>query len=351
MGKLGGAVGAIVLLAVVSCSLTTSLDGLSGAPTTDDATEAGMPDGPESTDGPGPGPGPGPADASNDSFLQDVSAPVVDGCSMAGCFTMPAGFSLVAFGATAKGAACPSGYTSPSDTVEGATLEANACTCGCSVTAQPSCATGKLFGHFDSSGSGVCGSQGGDLANNGCGTDGFLGPFGPLNEHKYKPAAASGGACSASATKNATKLDYAAQGRVCQAATMPECQGKVCPPSAAAPFRVCIGSAGDVACPAGFATKHLLGTSASFTCPANCTCGVTATCSGKLNYFATGDCSGAVGMFVLVDDACHVTDAAGASFSSHVYVPNPPANVACTKTGSSVPAAPALSQPTTVCCD
>jgi hypothetical protein len=98
-------------------------------------------------------------------------------------------------------------------------------------------------------------------------------------------------------------------------------------------------------------TMHLIGTSASFTCGSGCTCGVTATCKGKVNYFATPDCSGAVAMTVPVDDACHPTDAAGASLGSHVYVPFTPTNVACTKTGSTTPSAPALAQATTVCCD
>jgi len=45
-----------------------------------------------------------------DSLLQDVTVTVVDGCSETSCFDMPPGFGLVAFGATAKGSACPSGY-------------------------------------------------------------------------------------------------------------------------------------------------------------------------------------------------------------------------------------------------
>ena len=343
-----------MLLAVVSCSLTTSLEGLTGGPTTDGVVEGaeGGGGGAEGSGGTAEGGG-GPTDASNDSFLQDVSAPPVDGCSSTGCFVMPSNFSLVAFGATASGVACPTGFTAPVDTVEGPSVAANACTCGCSVTTPPSCATGMLVGHFDVDGSGNCGSAGGNLANNGCGTDGFLGPFGTDNEHEFAAPAASGGACSASATKDPTTLTYAAHGRVCQAATVPECAGQVCPPSldSAVPFRVCIGAAGDVACPASAPTKHLLGSSASFTCAAGCTCGVTATCKGKVNYFPTGDCSGPVGNSVFVDGNCHSTDFGGVSYLSHAYVPFSPQNVACTKTGSTAPSTPALSQPTTICCN
>ncbi len=351
MGKIGGAVGAVALLAVVSCSLTTSLDGLSGGAADDalDSSEAGTgagdKDGSPSSDGSSGGSGGG-------GLLPDVGAPVVDGCSSAGCFVMPDGFGLVAFGATAHGVACPTGFTSPTDTVEGPTLAAGACSCACSVTTQPSCATGTLVGHFDTAGSGLCDSAGGDLANMGCGTDGYLGPFGTGNEHRFKPPAPTGGACSATANNDPGKLTYAAQGRICAAAVTPECNGKVCPPSGAAPFAVCIATTGDVACPAGFPTKHLVGASASFTCSAGCTCGgVTATCKGKVNYFASGDCSGAVGMSVIADDACHSTDAAGASFGSHAYVPFTPQNVACTKTGGTTPSTPVLSQSGTVCCN
>ena len=342
MGKIGGAAGAIVLLAVVSCSLTTPLDGLSngGADETLDGTEAGT----EASTS---------SDASGDTgaSFPDVVAPSVDGCSGTGCFVMPSGFRLVAFGATAKSVACPKGFNAPTDTVEGPALAAGACSCACSVTAQPSCATGALAGHFDTAGSGLCDSAGGDLANNGCGTDGYLGPFGAGNEHKFKPPAPTGGTCSAVANKDPTKLTYAALGRVCEAAVVPQCDGKVCPPSVAAPFGACIGTTGDVACPAGFPNKHVLGTGANFTCSTGCTCGVTATCKGKLNYFASGDCSGAVGMFVIVDDGCHSTDAAGASFLSHAYVPFNPQNVACTKTGSTTPSTPALSEAETICCN
>ena len=341
VGKLGGAFVGASLLAVVSCSLTTSLDGLSGEATTDDVAEAGTAADTSAPD---------PSDASG-GLLQDVTTTVVDGCSLAGCFAMPLGFTLVAYGATAKGLACPTGFTLPADTVEGATVGANACTCGCAVTTLPSCPNGTLVGHYGGGGNLACGSAGGNLANNGCGTDGFLGPFGTGNEHQFTPPGPTAGACLASATKDATKLTYAAEGRVCRAATLPQCEGKVCPPSTAAPFNACIAAVGDVACPSGFGTKHLLGTAASFTCPSGCTCSVTAKCKGKLSYFATADCSGAVGLLTLVDDACHATDALGASFASHVYVADPVSNVACTKGGSSTPSAPALSQPTTVCCN
>lgn len=207
-----------------------------------------------------------------------------------------------------------------------------------------------LVTHQDIVGSGLCESPGAPFSSV-CGTNGFLGPFNAGVEHRFTAPAPSGGTCQASATKDASKLTYASQGRVCEVTTLPECNNKVCPPPTGGGFVTCIAAAGDVACPAGFPSKHVVGTSASFTCGPSCTCSVkAASCTGKFNYFASADCSGAIGNSVLVNDTCVSSANGGASYSSHVYVPDPPSGVACTNGGSATPSAPALSQTTTVCC-
>lgn len=340
MGRLAGRLVACAGVALAGCTLLTNIDGLVGGTPVDagggsssDVVASGVPE-----------------DASlADSILQDVGAIPVDACGTQGCFDMPTGFALVALGP--KGGSCPSGFTLPADTVEGPNLGANACTCGCSVTNAPSCATGAIVGAFGTAGGLTCPNAGGNLVNTGCGTDGFLGPFGTGNEHKYTPPAASGGSCSASAVKDTAKLTYAAERRVCQASVVPQCNGKTCPPTVGGSFSVCIAATGDVPCPLAFPTKHLVGTGASFNCSAGCTCGVTANCSGRLDYFASANCSGTAAYSIAVNNTCVATDNGGASYASHIYVANAPTQTACTKTGSTTPSTPALSGPVTTCCN
>ena len=327
-----------VLVALASCSVTTSFVGLTGG----DAglEEASAPDG-----------GGVLADGSTaDALLEDVATKGVDGCSLGDCFDMPAGFTLVAFGATAKGDGCPSGFGLPKDTVEGPKLAPDACTCECAVTSQPSCPSGVISNNFGTAGAGTCPSSGGGYANFGCATDGFLGAFTTGNEHRFTPPGPTGGSCSTSSTKDMTKLTYTAEGRICQATTVAQCEGKVCAPPVPAAFGACIASAGDVACPSAFPKKHLVGPSASFGCTLDCTCSVSATCKGKMNYYASTDCSGTAGFTAQVNGQCLPTVAGGATFASHRYFPDPPANVACTKSGKSSDLPPVLDEPATVCC-
>jgi hypothetical protein len=322
-----------VLLALGACTLG-DLQGLSGG--ADDVVNdaATAPDTTSSGDDAG--------------ILSGLDAQVTDGCGGAGCFPMPTGFALVAF-AGATQPACPTGYAQPADVVEGPTTSAGACTCGCSVTTQPSC-DGTVATHQDTIGSGLCENVGVTFAS-GCGTNGFLGPFSAGVEHRFTPPSPTGGACSASGSVHADKIAYASQGRVCPATELPTCDGKICPNAPGAGFGACIAKTGDVACPAPFSTKHLVGTSASFTCGSGCTCATHATgCTGKFNYYASSDCSGAAGNSVIVNDTCVSSAKDGNSFASHKYVPDPPSGVTCSTEGTSSPSTPSLAETTTVCC-
>jgi hypothetical protein len=346
-----------LLVTLASCTLLTSVDDLQVVPDTADTSDT-SPDGAtnnnndsgvtSSTDATVIVDGGSPI---VDSFLEDVQETVVDGCSTTGCFTMPTGFSLVAFNATASAGTCPTGFAAQADdTVEGPSVAPAACTCGCAVTANPTCPVGNLVGKFDSAGSGLC-DNGGQNIDMTCGTGGFLGPFGAGNEHRFTPPGATGGACNGSTNKDDTKLSYAAHNRVCQATTLPSCNNQVCPPALGGPFKACIGAPGDVACPANF-QKHLVGTSATYSCQSTCSCtGVSASCGGKLNYFDSADCSGAAEFSYAVNDTCVPTNAMGSTYSSHIYVNGGPQNIACGKGGASSPSTPQLNQPTTVCCN
>lgn len=348
MGGRGRIHAALAALALAGCSLAVSLDGLSGG--ADDDGGVTSPDGStiDTTEAGGGADGGGGIDAPDDSLLGDVAVDVVDACSAVGCVALPSGFSLVAYGPRS---ACPTNFTQTSDTVENASVGSGGCTCGCSVTTNPSCSTGTMVGHFGTAGAGTCPSAGGDLANTSlCASDGFMGAFAVGNEHRYTPPAPSGGACSAAPNKDATKLAIGASKRLCQATVVPSCNGKVCPPSLTGGFAACIAAAGDVSCPSTFPNKHLVGSSASFTCGAGCTCGVTATCSGRLDYYASANCTGMVQMSLQVDDACHPTVSAdaGDSFASRLWNPTV-SNVGCTN-GGSTSASTSLAGETTICC-
>lgn len=296
-----------------------------------------------------------PPEADRDgSVLPPVDASTVDGCSNTGCFTMPAGFQLVTYGA--RGPSCPAGFGQSTDTIESATTIAGACTCACNTTQQPQCPTnGQINGFFGTGGALTCPNAGGNMANQGCGTDGYQGPFGAGNEHRYVPPAggAMGGACTSSAMKDGSKISSTNR-KICSALQIPSCNGQICPPppNGPSPFEICIASPGDVACPVEFPTKHLTGGSTNFNCSNNCACpGVNATCTGgKLHFYASADCSGLAGLSVDVNNTCVPTVAGGASFNSHKYVANPPSNVSCINGGATNPSTVTLNQPATVCC-
>jgi hypothetical protein len=341
-------ISALVVVALASCTLTTDLDGFSGGE--DTPADAGGEASNEDRSNPPPPP---PAPPGDDGGADDVKVDVIDACDQTGCFDMPVGFSLVAFSQSTR-PGCPTNFTLPTDTVESPAFGPGACSCSCNVTTNPTCSLGKLFGHYDTGGGLTCANVGGDLlnTNNMCGTDGFLGPFDVGNEHRFAPPGLSGGTCSASASANQAKLSFGSSGRACKASVLPECNGKVCPPSLATPFKSCIAHTGDVACPAPFTTKHLVGSAGTLACSNPCACsGVTGTCNGgTLNYYNSGDCSGAAALSIPVDDACHATDLAGASVGSHKYIANAPSGIGCTKNGSPTPSVSYTGQQT-ICCN
>lgn len=344
--------GTLIIGSVTGCALLTGVGDLHEGPIDEeDVASLDRDGGATSLDG---GASDGNITDSQPSVLQDVTTTVVDGCSPTGCFDMPGGFSLVAFAASTKANDCPAGFALPVDTVEKPSAAAGACTCGCTVTAPPSCQNGTIIGHF-STGTGMCENAGGNMVSNTCASDGFLGAFDVGNEHRYTPPPPTGGACTAAPVKDPTKLSFGAQGRLCQATVVPKCEAKTCAPSldSAGVYQACIATTGDVACPAAFPTKHLVGTGAAFDCGPGCACGgVTATCRGALQFFATPNCVGAPGAVFPVNDTCVPTTSnpPGASYASHRYVPTM-MNVACTTTGSTAPANVNVLQPATVCCN
>jgi hypothetical protein len=203
---------------------------------------------------------------------------------------------------------------------------------------------------FGTAGAGTC-PNGGGTTGGGCATDGFLGAFAAGNEHRYKAPGPVGGSCTSSGTSDPTKVT-STDSRVCRANVIPKCETKLCPPTLTGKFVACVSSSGDQACPSAFPKKHLVGTDVSVTCAAGaCGCTVTATCTGKMSFYASADCSGAPDLIVNANDTCvpTVSNPEGNTYGSHRYVANAPTNVACTSAGTSA-ATTSLVGPLTVCC-
>lgn len=298
-----------------------------------------------------------PPDEDADAPIPDASADV-ETCDPTGCLDVKAPFEVISFGP--KGQACPAGFGPNTDLVEDPVVAANGCPCSCSVASQGTCpSTGPMTTTFDNTATvGVCGNAGGTTAA-GCSDDGFLGPFGDLNEHAYTPPAGgpSGGSCNSSVGKDNSKLSVTDR-RSCKLSAPKTCNGKVCAPTLDNPHKVCVAASGNVACPPGFPDKHTMGTGASFTC-SNGTCGCAfnaGNCTGgKLNFYNNGTaafCIGIPAMVVDVNGSCvpTVSNPPGQTFGSHRYVPNPPTGGSCSATGAAV-ATPSLTGPTTtICC-
>jgi hypothetical protein len=296
------------------------------------------------------------------SGTQDASADSGMVCKDAGdCIVVPSGWTLVAFAPT-QASPCPSGFAQPTGVVEGPSAT-SACECGtCGVTTQPSCAGGPikvLYDTITSAGAGTCDLPGtvtplGNSPAGTCLTDLYKGDY-TIDDLEYEPSGPSGGVCSAPGAK-ATAITYAAQDRICTAATaLPSgCGGAVCVPALSSPYSACLQSPGDVACPAGaLSTKHVVGTDTTFDCSA-CGCAVTGHCTGTVTLYADAECGGA-SLPVPANGSCNsVIDLSGdepaASYNSYVYEGNAATGVACSTSGSSSAENVTLSNEATVCC-
>src|SRR5579872_207579 len=196
-----------------------------------DATHPGGPDGGPSDGGPagadaqdGPVASEGGGDApSDDGTIPDDAGTAGEPCDgSAGCeVNVPPGWSLVAFAAD-QTAACPAGFTTPANVVESPNASA-ACTCGsCSVTGQPSCASGTVGVYYDyvTSGTHSCSTPGmvPQLNNDpagacGSGSDVYHGNYAPF-DIAYTPPPSTGGSCSAPGSATGA-VTYGAHDRTC----------------------------------------------------------------------------------------------------------------------------------------
>jgi hypothetical protein len=285
-----------------------------------------------------PQPAPPPDDGAAPDVADDVSVGVPeagDPCEPCG-FIAPSGWSLVAYGAQTL--TCPAG--TPSDVVVNPNA-ANACTCSaasCTMTTKPGCNTGNIPTKYDDTGATKCDQTGSSLdANNGACK--ALGATFGAHAEIDAPTPTGTGTCTSKANANKAAATSTTS-RVCSGGTCSE----VCAPALAAGFAVCAAADGDVPCPGGLPTKHLVGADFDVAC-GNCTsCTVTATgCSGTMTFYSDGACNNNAKAFT--SGACL---SAGGSAGSYKWA-GTPTGLACNVSGA--PAGTVtLTTPRTVCC-
>ncbi len=223
-----------------------------------------------------------PADTSTDSTMPTEAGPcAADG----GCYQVPTGWTLAGFDPTNTGN-CPVGFLA-AVVVADPVVTGSSCTYGaCSVEQPPTCGSVAVSAGSIVTGCFVSVQQ----LSGGSGCQGLLvGP--PASAVDVAPAAASGGTCTVSASASA----FPSNAQVCTNPNASVCDGAtgICHQTFSPPLQACVKSAmpGVQTCPHGFPARHLVGTSASVTCPA-AACSVTATCQGMATVFTGAGCTG-----------------------------------------------------------
>lgn len=289
-----------------------------------------------------------------DTGVVDTGPPKCDPATDAQCMPLPAGWALVArTPIIGNGAppACPSGMTKPSTAGEQPSAQGNSCSCdSCTVTAQATC-SGKLtytFGMLN-----VCDQTGDPLDYSNtvagqCYTDVYHGAW--LAEvNKFVLPQPTGGACTANPTAvaHSDRVSYGARSLLCDDTS--RCSGGVCDARIDAPFSVCVAQNGDVACPAGFADKHVTGTTgADFDCGTCSSCTVNrAPCQGAVYHYSDGNCT-LDQLIIPANGLCGGPNTGGADLDSYKVVAT--SNTTCSATGSATATNPRLKSPRTVCC-
>jgi hypothetical protein len=296
--------------------------------------------------------------SSPESSTMDVAPTETGPTCGTGCYTIPSGWSLVAF-APSQGTMCPTGFTGAGATnlVEGP-ITGSACECAaCQIGTQPTCAAGSIPSDFDVKGVGPmnCGTMGNTLTNNPAGVcdTGGLATTG-VNysslDLKFVAPGASGGACT-SAGQATGSLSYTGNDTECapDSSMAAGCNGDQCTPNLMAPYQACVVQSGDVPCPSSvFTVQHVVGTSGTVTCSA-CGCNVSAMCGGKVALFTDGNCMDNE-FDVGADSACHGGPGGTMTyFMSYKYIANNPTTVACAPSGTSA-ADVTLANEQTICC-
>jgi hypothetical protein len=276
-------------------------------------------------------------DGALDAGDADGASPSCDGSPGACVGGLPAGFELVLF-ATDRVTPCPAAFTQH-DVVADPVAGAGACDCSCTVAAEASCTVGRMSTWHSTDTS--CLQPGVFLDLNGSGCTVLNGNFSDYFSATPLPADVP---CNASAVVNSANVTSTAL-RLCDVPST--CQEEVCGGGGVpAGLSACIASDGDVACPAGWDAKTLVGDSPDVSCTA-CTCTGSGSCTdGNMSFFSDNACSTPLIEFT-IDDSCQATNRVG-PIGSLTYTAAL-ADAACTADGPKT-ATVALTAPRTICC-
>ena len=291
------------------------------------------------------------SDAPSGDAKPDV-APSEGGTDGGGCGSSeicvaspPSGWSWTVYDPDAR-PACATGWKTPTDVEEGIDAGAASCACGCTTT-QPTCTTGNITFHY---GNGACNATTQDeVANTGaCAQLSNQFATGGPSKVAVTGPAPSGGSCTATNNFNVPPVGYTHQGRTCALGSNgASCgAGNECVPNPA-PFGMCVSQTGVVACPSGFPTQHLVGTSVTDTrgCSA---CGCTfdaGACTGTTTLYTNSGCS-QTATPLTTDGTC--TGTGNHTWKAYAYAPT--TNGSCAGTTSSPDGGVVFADTTTICC-
>lgn len=295
-----------------------------------------------------------PTDANGTSDGADApvvidAAPKCDPATSATCIALPDGWALVT-GTLANdpsGGTCANG-AKPLAVKETPFTQAAACTCDtCTVTTPATC-SGALDHEF---------SVGGACSVNGdptyyqnpvagtCYQDLHTGARAAV-ANRFRLPDPSGGACSATPTKHTDRVNYAASYSLCDEAS--RCSGGFCDVTGIPDIATCAARTGDEACPAGFPSKHIVGSDgADFDC-GNCSCNLNRpTCTGSVNHYTDANCTN--GLVMIPGNAgCGGPNTSGSTFASYKVVAT--SATTCNTGGGASASNARMKNPRTVCC-
>jgi hypothetical protein len=251
---------------------------------------------------------------------------------------VPTGFTLVT-SLDGRNTSCPDGWTSK-DVVANPTAAVDACSCACNVTTQPSCAGGAITRHYDQTNGPMCNVGATTINASGSGCNLLPNAINALGYHYSATLAPTGGACTFDAKADASKV-MAREARICEVPAT--CQGAVCGAK-----NICVTTTGDIACPATFPVKQMVGASANLECSACAACKVAATCGGTLAMYTDYNCSVGKATYP-VDGTCNTNPAINSMFLTYIFQGSV-GKVDCGGPAPTSTGTPKLAQPTTVCC-
>lgn len=271
---------------------------------------------------------------------------------------MPTGWTLVGLQGGGSSTPCGSQFSQVNG-VEGPTAGMNACTCGCSVTAQPTCSGWNVGFDLGGGGCGMAGTPPSMANASSCNTDMYKGGNGGiLGQPSYKSLELlyspnqMGGTCAADSHKDQTAITYSATDHVCTPNTEP-CTGNQCMPQFGGGMSVCIASSGTQSCPGTtFTVRHVIGDPATFSCSSGCTCTLTgAACDGVAHLYDNGNCMGDGNTLdIPVGGAmCNNYNAKSDTYGSYSFTASP-STISCSDGGATTVQNLTQANLQTVCC-